>query len=100
MRLLFAEEVMVHAATLHLRSARQTTHPPRQLVRAALRRLIQSALPEAWRYFGINHYREISALIPETWLERIAELEHRRPDLSNVCHDDAALVVKDIIDDD
>jgi len=99
MRLLFAEEAMVHAATLHLQSARQTTHPPAQLERAALRRLIQSALPEAWRYFGINNYREIFALIPETWLERISELEHLRPDLSNTCDDAGALVVQDIIDD-
>ena len=100
MRLLFAEEAMVHAATLHLRSARQTTHPPTQLKRAALRRLIQSALPEAWRYFGINNYREISALIPETWPERCAELEHLRPDLSNACEDERALVVEDFSDDD
>ena len=85
MRRLFAEEAMVLAATLYLRSARQTTHPPAQLKRGALRRLIQSALPEAWRYFGINNYREIAALIPETWQERIRELEHLRPDVSNGC---------------
>lgn len=100
MRLLFAEEAMVLAATLHLSSPRQTTHPPAQLKRAALRRLIQSALPEAWRYFGINNYREISTLIPETWVERITELEHLRPDLSNTCDDRRALVVEDSIDDD
>jgi hypothetical protein len=100
MRLLFAEEAMVLAATTHLQSARQTTHPPAQLKRAAVRRLIQSALPEAWRYFGINNYREISALIPESWLERITELEHLRPDASNACHDENALVVQDVIDDD
>lgn len=100
MRRLFAEEVMVHAATLHLASPRQTTHPPAQLQRAALRRLIQGALPEAWRYFGINNYREIAALIPETWPERISELEHLRPDSSNSCHDEHALLVKDISDDD
>jgi hypothetical protein len=95
MRLLFAEEAMVHAATLHLRSPRQTTHPPAQLKRAALRRLIQSALPEAWRYFGINNYREIAALIPETWVERISELEHLRPDVSKTCDDPTALFVSD-----
>jgi hypothetical protein len=100
MRLLFAEEAMVLAATLRLQSPRQTTHPPAQLKRAALRRLIQSALPEAWRYFGINNYREISALIPETWVERITELERLRPDLSNACDDENATVVRDIIDDD
>lgn len=95
MRLLFAEEAMVLAATLHLGSPRQTTHPPAQLKRAALRRLIQSALPEAWRYFGINNYREISALIAETWVERISELEHLRPDLSNACDDEAAFIIDD-----
>jgi hypothetical protein len=100
MRLLFAEEAMVHAATLHLQSPRQTTHPPAQLVRAALRRLIQSALPEAWRFFGVNNYREIAALIPETWLQPISELEHLRPDASNVCHAQDALVVTEISDDD
>jgi hypothetical protein len=93
MRLLFAEEAMVRAATLHLESPRQTTHPPAQLKRAALRRLIQSALPEAWRYFGINNYREISALIPETWPELVRDLEPLRPDLSNTCDDETAVVV-------
>jgi hypothetical protein len=92
MRLLFAEEAMVRAATLHLESPRQTTHPPAQLKRAALRRLIQSALPEAWRYFGINNYREISALVPETWLESVRDLEHLRPDLRNGCDDETAVV--------
>lgn len=100
MQLLFAEEAMVLAATLHLRSARQTTHPAAQLKRAALRRLIQSALPEAWRYFGVNNYREISKLIPETWLGRISEFEHLRPDLSNACEDEAALFVEDVSDSD
>jgi hypothetical protein len=85
MRLLFAEEAMVLAASIHLKSPRQTTNPAAQLKRAALRTLIQSALPEAWRYFGINNYREISALIPETWLERITDLEHLRPDASHAC---------------
>ena len=100
MRLLFAEEAMVLAATLHLQSPLQETHPPAQLQRAALRRLIQSGLPEAWRYFGVNHYREIAALIPETWLERIAHLEHLRQDALNVCQDENALVVKDPFYDD
>jgi hypothetical protein len=100
MRLLFAEEAMVLAGTLHLQSPRQLTHPPAQLKRAALRRLIQSALPEAWRYFGINNYREISALIPETWVERIRDLEHLRPDVSNACDQAGALVVEDVIDRD
>ena len=100
MRLLFAEEAMVLAATLHLRSPVQETHPPAQLERAALRRLIQSGLPEAWRYFGVNHYREIAALIPETWPERIADLEHLRGDALNTCDDESAQVVKDTFYDD
>lgn len=99
MRLLFAEEAMVLAASMHLASPRQIAHPPAQLKRAALRRLIQSALPEAWRYFGVNNYREISALIPETWAERIADLEPLRPDLPNACGDERALVVEDIDQD-
>jgi hypothetical protein len=90
MRLLFAEEAMVLAATTHLKSSRQATHPPAQLKRAALRRLIQSALPEAWRYFGVNNYREIAAMIPETWVERIAELEHLRPHVPNACAGEGA----------
>jgi hypothetical protein len=100
MRRLFAEEAMVLAATTHLQSPRQLTHPPAQLKRFAVRRLIQSALPEAWRYFGINNYREIIDLIPETWAERIHHLEHLRPDASNSCDDENALVVKDIVDGD
>jgi hypothetical protein len=98
MRLLFAEEAMVLAATLHLQSPRQTTYPPAQLKRAALRRLIQSALPEAWRYFGINNYREIAALIPETWAERITELEHLRPDASKTCDGEAAAQERRLIE--
>jgi len=85
---------------LHLRSPVQETHPPAQLERAALRRLIQSGLPEAWRYFGVNHYREIAALIPETWPERIADLEHLRGDALNTCDDESAQVVKDTFYDD
>ena len=92
MRLLFAEEAIVLAATLHLQSPRQATAPAAPLQRAALRRLIQSALPEAWRYFGINNYREIAALIPETWADGISELEHLRPDLPNACGHDGAVV--------
>lgn len=100
MRRLFAEEAMVLAATLHLESSRQTTHPPAQLKRAALRRLIQSALPEAWRYFGINNYREIAALIPESWVERVAELERLRPDLPNACGEQDALGAQQVSDQD
>jgi len=96
MRLLFAEEAMVLAATIHLQSPRQTAHPAEQIKRAALRTLIQSALPEAWRYFGINNYREISALIPETWAERISNLEHLRPDSSKLCDQPNAPVVVDL----
>jgi hypothetical protein len=99
MRQLFAEEALVLAATLHLQSPVQTTHPPAQLKRAALRRLIQSALPEAWRYFGINNYREIAALMPETWPERISELEHLRPDAAKTCDDPNAFIVEDRIED-
>jgi hypothetical protein len=97
MRRLFAEEAMVLAATTHLKSPRQTTHPPAQLKRAALRRLIQSALPEAWRYFGVNNYREISALIPENWVERLGELEHLRPDPSQICDGEDARFVGDSV---
>jgi hypothetical protein len=96
MRLLFAEEAMVLAANIHLQSPRQATHPAEQIKRAALRTLIQSALPEAWRYFGINNYREISALIPETWAERISSLEHLRPDSSKLCDQPNAPVVVDL----
>jgi len=100
MRRLFAEEAMVLAASLHMQSARQDTHTPARLQRAALRRLIQSALPEAWRYFGINNYREIAALIPETWAERITDLEHLRPDLANACVGADALAEEDSIEGD
>ena len=95
MRVLFAEEALVLAATWHVQSTRQETRPPAELKRAALRRLIQSALPEAWRYFGVNNYREIANLMPETWVERIAELEHLRPDASQSCDDERARLVED-----
>jgi hypothetical protein len=95
MRLLIAEETMVLAATLHLQSSRQARHSSVQLKRAALRRLIQSALPEAWRYFAVNNYREISALIPDNWVERISHLEQQRPDLQRACESEDALFVED-----
>jgi hypothetical protein len=98
MRLLFAEEALVLAATTHLGSPRQATYPPAQLKRSALRRLIQSALPEAWRYFGVNNYREIAALIPETWVDRVSELEHLRPDRAHAC-DGGGAVVENLFDD-
>lgn len=95
MRRLFAEEAMVLAASLHLATPRQVAHPPAQLKRAALRRLIQSALPEAWRYFGINNYREIADLIPEAWAERIGDLEPTRPDAPHACAGQSPAVVDD-----
>jgi hypothetical protein len=100
MRLLFAEEALVLAATLHLQSARQATHSPGELKRAALRRLIQSALPEAWRYFGVNNYRAIADLMPETWVELIAALEPLRQDASRVCEDERAPLVEDPLHED
>jgi hypothetical protein len=99
MRLLFAEEAMVLAATMHLQSPLQSTHPPARLKRAALRRLIQSALPEAWRYFGVNNYPEIAALFPETWAERIRELEPLRPDVSQTCDGESARLLHAIVDE-
>jgi hypothetical protein len=53
--------------------------------RLALRALITSALPPAWRYFGVNHYREISAMIPDEFFDRMRACEHLRPSNVSAC---------------
>lgn len=74
MRQLFAEEAMV-VATEHLLTQNVVVTPgvEAQATRWALRNLITGKLPEGWRYFGLNHYREIRELIPAGWSERVRE---------------------------
>ncbi len=86
MRRVLAEEAVVLAAEIHLNTPLQApAHAPATLERFALRALIVSALPEPWRYFGVNHYQEIMALIPDSWRLAIDDLEYLRPSLPNEC---------------
>lgn len=72
---LLAEEAWVLAAEEHLApSVDGKEHPEDELVRWALRELLTSSLPEGWRYFGVNHYREIAARIPRLWKEHLRDL--------------------------
>lgn len=75
MRELLAEEAMVFAA--HTRFEERGFSNARsdsELKRYALREIAMSRLPEDWRYFCVNHYREIADLIPEDWGKSVADL--------------------------
>ncbi len=108
MRLLLAEEAMVLASErlreLGLVSARQAEHAPRaagqgvegaapqhhlpqeaELITWALRMLTTGSLPLGWRYFGINHFREIQQLIPAGWSKRLGELASSHRDYALPC---------------
>jgi hypothetical protein len=88
---LLAEEAMVLAAHEYVATDRtQTPREPRELIRFAVRALIVSGLPEAWRYFGVNHYREIMESIPASWGDDLCSLDVRRPSALSPCTDEAA----------
>jgi hypothetical protein len=81
MHRLLAEEVMVFAA--HTRSEERGFPEARtdaELKRYALREFAMSHLPEDWRYFLVNHYREIASLIPDDWGKKVADLVGPEPD--------------------
>ncbi len=72
---LLAEEVMTFAA--HCRYQERGFPEARtdaELKRFALREFAVSHLPEDWRYFLVNHYREIANLVPEDWGKKVADL--------------------------
>lgn len=75
--------VLVAHHYLEATTSRFRTCP--EVKRFALRALITSALPPAWRYFGVNHYREISNLMPDEFYDRISNLEFLRPHNDNQC---------------
>jgi len=75
MRMLLAEEAMVFAA--HCRAETRGFPGGRsdaELKRYALREFAMSHLPEDWRYFTVNHYREIAEMIPENWGKLVEDL--------------------------
>lgn len=88
---LLAEEAMVLAAHEYVATERtQKPRDPNELIRFAVRALIVSGLPEAWRYFAVNHYREIMDKIPAGWGDRLCDLDVRRPAALKPCEDDSA----------
>jgi hypothetical protein len=72
----FAEEALVVAAEHVLSGA--AVESEATAVRFALRELMTGGLPEPWRYFGVNHYREIRDQIPEGWLPSLGNLAEER----------------------
>ncbi|MEZ4224304.1 MAG: hypothetical protein R3B13_25365 [Polyangiaceae bacterium] len=83
---LFAEEATVLAAERWLtRGFHARGDDERTATRWGVRNLIQSRLPEGWRYFGVNHYREIIAGIPSGWSTRIESLRERYPRPETPC---------------
>ncbi len=78
-RLLAEEAQVIAGEQLLTRGFGTQEEDERAAVRWALRVLITSRLPESWRYFGVNHYREIMAAIPRGWSSHLAELSVRYP---------------------
>lgn len=91
---LFAEEAMVLGGHHFLESSPHGglngLRPCPEIKRYALRALITSCLPAAWRYFGVNYYREIAELIPEDFYDRLEDLDALRPRSLAECVSDGA----------
>lgn len=96
MRLLLAEEAMVLASErvreLGLVSPAQAAGQGQMREEAALttwalRMLTTGSLPVGWRYFGVNHFREIQELIPAGWSARLGELASSHADYAWPCGD-------------
>ncbi len=88
---LLAEEAMVHTGHRVLEfDANQPLPTAQEMKRKALRSVIWSHLPPAWRYFAVNHYDRISALMPENLYGRIEDLQHLRPNQTGLCLPDMA----------
>jgi hypothetical protein len=81
-----AEEAMIIAAEqyLHPRFSFETSDED-ELVRWALRMLCTGHLPSNFRYFLVNHYREVRDLVPKGWLARAAALGVPRKFDQNAC---------------
>lgn len=77
MQRLFAEEAMVIAARamMDVRAPTKDTEKARtQRLRWALRSLCTGELPVGLRYFIVNYYQEIRALVPNDWYEKVVDL--------------------------
>ena len=86
MQRVLAEEAMTFAG--HYYTSCEINSRPRssrEMKRYALRMLLTSGLPQAWRYFGVNNYREIAALIPEDFLADMKTFDHFRPRTPHAC---------------
>lgn len=81
-----AEEAMIVAAEqfLHPRLGFESNDED-ELVRWALRMLCTGRLPENFRYFLVNHYREVRDLVPKGWLSRADALGIAREVDANPC---------------
>lgn len=58
-----------------------------ELVRWALRMLCTSRLPQDFRYFLVNHYREVRDLVPKGWLARAKSFDIPRRLDTSACSD-------------
>lgn len=70
---LLAEEAMVVAAERSIGEI-YTPGDPSTWIRFALRELSVGPLPEAWRYFVVNYYREIRSRVPDDWVVKLDSL--------------------------
>ncbi len=75
MQRLLAEEAMVIAAQALVSSPISGRNKPREeWIRWALRSLCIGELPVGLRYFAVNYYQELRALVRDDWYERFADL--------------------------
>ena len=86
LRTLMAEEAAVVASEQYLRPRFGfESEDENQLARWALRMLCIGRLPERFRYFLVNHYREVRDLIPKGYLERVRALGYVRQASTEPC---------------
>ncbi|MGE3673156.1 MAG: hypothetical protein AB7K71_26010 [Polyangiaceae bacterium] len=79
MREVLAEEATVIAAEdFRARGHGSPEEFEHEFVISALRELCTGCLPVGWRYFCVNHFREILALVPQGFLSELGDLADGR----------------------
>ncbi|MGE0324041.1 MAG: hypothetical protein AB7S68_17135 [Polyangiaceae bacterium] len=79
MERLLAEEAMVLAVEdFRARSSGLGVNRTGEFLNRALRELCTGCLPVGWRYFCVNHFREILALVPQGFLSELGDLADGR----------------------
>ncbi|MCA9646303.1 MAG: hypothetical protein H6718_25440 [Polyangiaceae bacterium] len=73
-RLLAVEAMVLAAEDFRERGSGHRDSQETEFAIGALRQLCTGCLPVGWRYFCVNHFREILALIPQGFLSRLGDL--------------------------